>query len=575
MSETVTIETPQEVLGTGPLPPYLLAEQQLADLETAQESLYREAIALRDALGPEETERFDQADKNYDKIYEDANEKGQEPPAYIDFLEQEMGSEQPAIIKLRAAEAYDSAIGRAEAMLEAHAAEKADAVWKQAKVLEAAADYKAIAAKFEVNGYAYGKELQQLSFVSGVRRLLNADAPVTYHQLLSMQRELEYIDRSWEEDGLKVTVEDSKQNPYTELLNQEPYDISASLTVVEDTITKALDIRKKFGSNIHKTARLQWQTQGIMQDLRSIQTLSSTKEVSADSLFLSRERTINAPLQHALLQAINSRLTALPPEDFEGDPTSDAYTAIANSARNIDSAEALAAVEISGDLSELPVEITEEEIRSFIAETVPPIAIERVKKIAFREMTDKENPDGKKMGHNSLNMQTNTSEIVINSKVIHELFNSYVTSNKVESGDVAADMAKDDIKEVLLHEFGHSLHDTLPYAALRIWDMAASSDTTNVTGYVKNMHDEDHGHRHMEDFADSLALFGTRSHVLGVVSNPRLIALQAIYMDFMPGYKEGLFTKQVKQIAALQAIINSGLISEQEYRHRHTKHETK
>ena len=169
---------------------------------------------------------------------------------------------------------------------------------------------------------------------------------------------------------------------------------------------------------------------------------------------------------------------------------------------------------------------------------------------------------------------TDYAEIVISTTQIRNVLDRYKSACAGTGFDsIAVAATKCAVNRTLLHEFGHSLHAVLPYAALKDWQDAATSDKTKITKYVKDMDDSQHYHREMEDFADSLKFFVDKPAILQIISDKRFQAMRLIYEAFMPNYENTLKIKQAKKILDHLQLKEAGITSDQAMRDTYLSHE--
>ncbi len=196
-------------------------------------------------------------------------------------------------------------------------------------------------------------------------------------------------------------------------------------------------------------------------------------------------------------------------------------------AKSIDVDKELHRIAIEGcDL--LPYPGLESEIRAYTKQNIPPLALEGVSRIIFREKTDEERLRDLRQGAPSLGMHSfssfdNAGQIVIYSDPYKQRINS---SDQPKT--------KDDIFETLTHEYGHALSTVLPAALLSRWHTMAINHKEYVSPYAEYHYRRSTGDQYTEDFAESFRLYVRAPHTLVTRSQKRWGQMMEVFSYTMP-----------------------------------------
>jgi len=473
-------------------------------------------------------------------------------------------------------EASTVKIEAAEKELEKHIPEKAAAVKQKALELEMSLDYDKVVAQayadednsipFEGTRYVSIDLLYDVSRVIRVRKLLERDATLTYHQLKSIEYNLDMSAAEYEEKGLFKERVEAVAEVGSMLTDEQITSLEANIKDVYELRTKY----KKFDRN------LQRKTQAVLGLARQMRECDEEAPAVFSELYTKAKIIYNDGLAWAANRRLTRKLRDLPADEFDVDIHSQAYTQSVEQARGTNVVEALKKLEISGSLEGLPFELSETELKLFLLTSVPAVALTSVKRIQFRSMTPDEDKEDNMLGLHKWSEELGGPEIIISDAKVRGCYQDILEllGDDPDAEQYAQLGARNNMLEIITHEFGHELHEVLPIAALKRWEEQRASDPTNITPYVKSRHDSDHVHRYMEDFADTMALFVNRPEVLTVISPTRFNAMQQIFEECMPLYPEATKKLQDRRIAVDRTTRLSNGIPDELVRSTHLSHET-
>jgi hypothetical protein len=208
---------------------------------------------------------------------------------------------------------------------------------------------------------------------------------------------------------------------------------------------------------------------------------------------------------------------------------------------SIDLEKELARLKFEG-LELLPFEFTDAELRDYIHDKIPAIALEGLNTIVFRasstEETERDRASntfggkGETLAHHAHDLSENRAEIVIFTDKFQKLYDKYM---RVDPDEIFVEwIVKNELLDTLAHEFGHALHHTLPVSILHEWDEVAGSEDVEVTSYVSEMNKLDHRFRYMEDFADSFSIYANKPRDLLVLAEKRFEKMREIITRLTP-----------------------------------------
>lgn len=209
----------------------------------------------------------------------------------------------------------------------------------------------------------------------------------------------------------------------------------------------------------------------------------------------------------------------------------DEYEALQHHMRSIDVDQEIARITIEG-IDKLPFThaLSEAFLRRFLRK-IPAIALQGVNCLRFDDESTQEDLksdlfDGKGSvnGYHAHSLTRNSAEVVIH---IAQMRAPSVLSVAVYGEEGANRRAKSELLDIIIHEFGHALHTTLPVSLLDRWDEAARAENVDVTPYVSEMRRSGNIHE-LEDFADSFMLY-VRGNNLDALAPGRYYAMQEIF----------------------------------------------
>lgn len=558
-------------------PGYAVVEKSIEALDQEANTAWLMAEAAYTAGTDEEKQRIDELQADYQSTIAVAANKGYDSPSLSSLLLANDGIPEGFTAGILAYEACNAQLIAAEGELETHASDKAADVKLLAEQLEARLDFdRIVTVAFSDEDEpkpdlpASGAHVSSINIlydaseIIGVRKLLEGGVTPTYRQLRSIERKLHTRTSEFADKGLIRDESFEKEEPtgivYTA---EQAADIETYIREVDSTRIKY----KRFDGTIFGKIK---RVQNLTRLLRTDQPISTVDDVLHSSGVI-----LNDGLREAISSRLAQGLSELPAEEFELDATSDAYTHLVEKARNIDVTEALDGIEVSGSLENLPFEYSEAELKKFLRETIPPIALASIKRIVFRPMTTDEDKDDTDLGLHRWSEELGGSEIVISDVKVREHYQEMLgmVGQKDDVEAIARDAASRNMHITIAHECAHELHQVLPVAALKRWEDQRATDPTNVTAYVKEQHDTNHRHRYWEDFADSVGLFTNRPEVLDIISSTRFSALRQIYEEYMSLYPVELKHTQDHAISfSMMARLSMGM-SEQDVRDVYLSHE--
>lgn len=558
---------------TVPQAEHVLIEASIEAIDQEANLAWEQMNTAYEGGSEAQKQNIDQLQESYETAATKATEQGEAQPSLASFLEV---ADVPEDYKVGAL-AYESCTVRAEAAeaeLEKHAPEKAAEVKQQGDELTASLDYdKVVAAAFAdeddptpIEGMRISSTnlLYDVSKAIGIGKLLEqGGSSPSYQMLKSVEYTLSKYADEWKEKGL---VKEAIANPETNgvVLSAE------QITEIETHIKDVYDVRtkyKKFDSDI------QSKTQAVLSLANQVQEAKQSSSV--DELFNNSGVVYNEGLSGAVNRRLVQKLGELPAEEFEADIASETYARLVEQARNVNVAEALKNIEVSGSFENLPFEYSEAELKLFLLSSVPATALASLKRIQFRPMTKEEDAEDNTLGFHTWSEELGGTEIVISNAKVRERYESIrqLMSQHKDAELMAQLSAKNRMQQTITHEFGHELHAVLPVAALKRWDEQRTSDPTNVTAYVKDRFDNNHQHRYMEDFADSMALFINQPEILTIISPTRFDAMQQIFEEYMPHYSELTKKLQERRIATDRMVRASNGMSDEDVKSTYLSHE--
>jgi hypothetical protein len=507
-------------------PRYEILEEEIKRLH--DESRAADAFLVAYGADPAHTEMLESSVAAYSEAKAEAEQAEQKPPHPLDFLSSYGGVPGEVVEALRILEDTPGAVESLEDELEAQTPEKAEALARRAADLEARIDYNAMARIIVVeDSDAVPPELADtsagVSQVIGLLQLLEAGETDNYIGISQLYDKIGRLEEKWTQHNL-LTEHERPSETSTE--SENPLGKTVKLLELIKDITDPLHERYRDNHQLK-----QRNLSRILRDTKYLQELCAEEEPPKWHLISdARQWVTNEPLRAALATATRDRLS---PNQYDLFMDSEAYQELAEQVRNIDVDAALDSLDLQIDFGEVPFEFSETELKDFLRSEIPPLALERVKRLEFREMTDEEDEKDVRAGFQYYDNELGGSVIVMSTQVMREN-----AEFEAEDGDQEAQRkwAKGEMLGTLTHEYGHTIHTTMPVALLRLWERAREREQVDVTPNVQQRYDEGHDHRFGEDFADSLKLFRRDSPTLHVLAPYRFEAMSTIFGEIMPGY---------------------------------------
>lgn len=550
-------------------------QTEMVALETQVEEVYakmREAGQHTDDLfnGYDEKTRrkisgvFEEIDAQVTAHEKNPNPNGQAAPDNRQLLAQH--PDVPEDFKAGAIleETYAEEAMALEAELEKHAPEKAKAVLAQLLDFESRIDYPVLA---EFLAHRDDTDTDSTaSILFGARRDLESGTEVSYRYLRNLERELANTTKYW---GNSSIVVDEPLPPYR-AKTDEPLEpkLEALQKKYMDTTFNIVERKYHRGDAFSPEGQ---EASSILEFGRRLKAGSHDDGFAPEELTTAAPRYYNEQLQAAIKDQLAQRIVDLDfDRNFETDYDSQAYADMVVHDRLIDGAEAVAKMEITGDLSKLPFEFSATALREILQDYVPAVALAHVKRVEFRPLTKDEAESDTALGLHIPDRDGTGSTIIISDErvvehyqermrlmnaVKHQLVGDFKNPDDYDTDAkrIAEEFALEHMMETVAHEFGHAMHDAIPVAALRRWDEQISGDKTNITPYIKLNHDQNSRNRYIEDFAESFSMFTVRPDKLALISPARFEAMEEIFDDFMPDYDERLKPLQDEQIDQAEA----------------------
>lgn len=545
-------------------PAYADLEAKVAEME---ERLTAEGEALEQAeesVSDAERQAIDAVSQRYVAARREAEQRGDKVPSYAAMLASAEGVPENFKERMSAFEATEAALDVAEEELEAYFPEKLADVTRLVTELEKSLDYDKV-----VEDAFVGNQKSALYEVSSLIRaqgLLDAEEPPSYRELRSIGNNVSKYGEKWQQSGLITEVDHMPASEPMEVFTAE------QLETKKAQIQGALDFLDKYK---RQHSSLRGKAQPVLDVIGEMEKFEPLP-ANLNELYVRNGLVYNDGLGSALQRRLEQELAGLPREEFEPDVHSETYTQFVERARAIDPIAALEKLEVKGTFENLPFDFSEDELKTFLANTIPPIALDSVKRISFRPMGPEEALTDTAAGVHKWSNELGGTEIVISDEKINELYQMQLeelSGNNELSQEQLQYSIKNVMLEVVAHEFAHRLHEVLPYAALLRWEAWRSSDPTNITDYVKDRHDADLSTRYMEDFCDSLAQFCVMPYALTLTSSTRYIAMQQIYVEYMPHFADTLNQRQIQLIDLDREQRLAKGISDEEARRNYLAHE--
>jgi hypothetical protein len=530
----VTIR-PEDSSGIAAKPEYTIVEEKIAAMQAKFSTAYNANLSIYENSDPTIRHAMDAIDASYATMVSEHLDKGEKPPSVSELFSDGDGLPKEYTSNLIEQEQIAASIEDAQQKLELYAPQKAASLKQQTELLIARIDYdKSVLAAFATRpdkDEHTPRSSQSMLFydickVIRLQQFLEAGTSAPYADLASAETSLQQYETDWRQLGLLRDTTSTEATPHV-----SDEQIRRALAHVDVVHT----IKQRY-SRKNDPSRTQV---FVLQGLAELLDDNSKAYDSIREIFIPAASTLNTALKNALKQYIVGELGRLP-DDYAMQIGSDEYTQLTENARKIDGEAALERLDVVGDFAALPFDFSEADLKEYLVGNIPPIALSSLKRISFRELTAEESKEDTTLGIHRYSKELAGSEIVISTSKIAEHY-STVASNpygdKKQNEENAKKFAKILMLRTISHEFGHELHDMLTAAALARWEEKRQSDPTFITKYVQSMHESDHRHRYMEDFADTLSLFLNMPDELRLLSPVRYAAMEEIYADFMPNYE--------------------------------------
>jgi len=512
-----------------PTPGYIALKERYEELEQ-RAAPYAE---LLDAIPEDIGLILDRYHKDFEATAKQAEERGETSPNLSAFLSTAEGIPEEYIEAFSSLEALLVEAESIDAELNNYAPEKTEEVAKKAAILEEAIDYHELTDEIfaglnQEETYRKSVELlEDVSRVIAIRKLLNQPQAVPdFSHLELLEETLLQYEKEWQEHNLlRPSSSEAQAEPHAALPLKELF---TNIRVKLNTAYRIFDRYEanRSGSRRRKIVLDATRTFDYMaSSIKEGQDEPTIEDVVRENPF----RVYNKQLVALLGERLAKEINELPANELEFDIQSEAYKELVEKARNIDADEVVKNMEVAGSFDSLPFAYGETELRSFLLKEIPPLALQAVKRVEFRTLTQGEAKEHNTAGIIKWSSDQSGFIIVISTDQVQEEYDYY----KPRHGDTVARLdAMFSMERVIAHEFGHALHNELPIAILKQWDDKFADDGIHVTDYVARRYNNNHPHRYIEDFAESFAMYITSRGQLFDKSFQRLFFMKHILEKF-------------------------------------------
>ncbi len=545
-------------------------EARLAQLEAEAEQANAAAGSIFEEADQNTQDRIAQAMHDHDLACREASDEGRQPPPLASFLAQREGIPSAITVALGRQDSVVAEAAQVEAELDSPRWGRATRIHKLLTGVERSVDYDGVVQAIPAdNNFALRSSL---SFIVGARRILGAGTKIGYRGLKDIERQAEECIGQLHSQGLITN-----QPAGWDILQSPSVGLSDRLHEASKKIATAENLQLRYGSRLPGAfsggdVRSElFAYQGTFDEQNNVRTV--------EELWIRRHLSVNVNqgLADAIERHAASRIGQLPAAAYELDPNSQSYREFAEAARAIDIDAALDGLEVTGNLSDLPFDYSEADLKRLIRDKIPALALSGTKRIEFRPLTEGEKDEQ----YDTLGIHTQTEDdvpiIVISDELVRKNYEDFLDylrgTDETDPEGMAGRIAKSDMEGTIGHELAHGLHKVLPVAALQRWEDACATDGTNVTAYIQHCMETGDFNRFKEGFADPVTLFANRPEDLAVASEARFRALDQLYSEIHHSYPA--FSAEMRTRLVLMRILrhNDG-ISDEDYRSRLLSHET-
>jgi hypothetical protein len=502
---------------------YADVQAEIISIQDRQRALNGAQNAEYFSLPPEVTGAVDSFGDDYDTAYSQALENDQPLPA-IDVIKlKSLGVSDAFVADFVESDALEDELGNRYRELDIFAPEKAAEVLATLTDIESRIDYPKMAAamiddaKPELN--------KKFSLIAGTKQLIEAGQPLGFTYLASTHDKV--LRDVVELQGAGYMLDNAPEHSSSP---DAEFNIHQFVEAAMDDISTAASLTIDYRSHDipnHPSRELRWQL------LRAANFTRNATELTPENVAGLHSHAMNQAMMAAVNAHVQRSVAALPARDYEFDTSSDSYAQMTEQARNIDALKAAEAIEIEGNLGDLPFEFDADELRDYLMSNFPALALENTRKIDFRPLTKEEDKNDTTNGLMQWDKELGGGVITISDAKVKQYY-AQLAAEYPDGELINQAVSKEEMLEVIAHEVAHVLHTVLPVAALKRWHEMREKHPTNVTAYVKERFDAVHVHRYQEDFAESIALYTQNPAALDAISEPRFVAVEQIFEEFMP-----------------------------------------
>lgn len=526
-------------------------------------------MTLYDSLDETAQKRIDLAEEAYLNYNNDLPETdGESPKSLVDFMT-DYGNIPPEFIEaIAAAELSMTEVQQIETELNKLSPEKAKDVFAKFVDIEKRIDYDKVVELVSMSGEYTLKH--EVGLVIGLRKFIASGQDISFRWLRRIENTAEEFVGKWKQEEIVIDKGDDT------VIAEPDVNISDTVDLIKRRIKEANEILDKYkiSSMFNNPSQevlssiCHWEDNGKNKD----------EDPTLDVLWRYDSFELNNGFSLAIDHYVVKRFSELSTLDYDFPTNSQEYMDFVDRAREMGPViDAINNLEIIGDLSTLPFTFSEAELKLFLHDNIPPLALRQIKRIEFREFSPEEDRGRTLLGKQVHSKDLGGSIITLSNTRIREDFDRQkkrYNKNEMEAtGQFAAEVTKAEMLQTITHEFAHILHAELPLSTLGQWDDARSIDSINITDYVKYMNDKDYYHRHMEDFADSMTLFINRPEVLQIISPARFDGMATIFDKFSPNYKDIIEKRILKRIANDKIVRSSLGMSNSKVKEYYLAHE--
>lgn len=374
--------------------------------------------------------------------------------------------------------------------------------------LEASINYDKAASIVLHSTYDSRQVRRKIGLIIDTRTLIDRGEIPSYKQLCEIESLIEQYRLEWAENGL-LYDEANQTQPLEHTLST--LELSQYLEEAIEKICNIYELGGIYGQNLTRYVLLANRISSLFPD--------DYEPVTKDNLLDMQGGALNPAFAAAIVKEIDHILAAMAP-----DTESDVYKSFVEKAKNMDVECALDMLCVDGNIEGLPFNFDEVELKTFLQEHIPPLALNAVKVTHFLPI------DGYRIAG-----QHRFEGVDISDEMLWTLYGE-ATKEANNTEKTRADLLID-IKEralgFIVHEYAHALHQVLPPAALERWHKKRASDKTYVSPYVQYHVAHGTPHKYMEDFTESMRLFVMEPEELRRISPIRYEAMEELLADLM------------------------------------------